>query len=70
MRAAWRRTVSLGWNSLLHARLASNPLLRIGLHPPDWNYPAIRAQALKFTRKALARRKAMTYEGWMETAAP
>ncbi|CAN5370875.1 DUF2334 domain-containing protein [soil metagenome] len=65
VRAAWRRVVSLAWNSFLARRLASNPVLRVGLHPPDWEHPAIRAQVLRLIRAALASREAITYEEWL-----
>lgn len=64
-RAAWRRLLSLGWNRLLFHSLAKNPVLRIGLHPPDWSYPAIRQQILALTRAALAGRRSITYENWV-----
>jgi predicted deacetylase len=65
VRAAWRRAVSLGWNSLLLRVLGDRPLVRIGLHPPDWKYPAIRAHARKCIARALASREAITYEDWL-----
>jgi uncharacterized protein len=65
VRARWRRVCSLFWNFFLFRRLRRAPLVRIGLHPPDWDHPAIRAQALKLIRAALAVREAMTYEGWL-----
>lgn len=65
VRAAWRRVVSLGWNSLLLRALGSRPLVRIGLHPPDWKYPAIREHARKCIARALASREAITYEDWL-----
>ena len=54
VRASWRREVSLLWNAWLARRLASNPVMRLGIHPPDWNYPQIREQILKLVKKALA----------------
>ena len=66
VRAAWRRVVSLGWNRLLSNRLKTNPVLRVGLHPPDWDHPAIRHQILYIIRSALAGRTALTYERWLE----
>lgn len=65
VRAAWRRGCSLGWNSLLAARLEEAPLLRLGLHPPDWEFPAIRRHALRVCERALAARPALTYETWL-----
>ncbi len=65
VRARWRRVVSLGWNSLLLRSLGDRPLVRVGLHPPDWKYPAIREHARKCIARALATRVAMTYEDWL-----
>jgi predicted deacetylase len=65
VRAAWRRAVSLGWNSLLLRALGERPLVRIGLHPPDWKFPAIREHARKCIARALASREAITYEDWL-----
>lgn len=66
VRTGWRRVLSLGWNGLLFRRLTESPLMRVGLHPPDWDHPAIRRQILELIRTALAGREAMTYEGWLK----
>lgn len=65
VRSAWRRWASLRWNALLARRLRANPLLRIGLHPPDWDHPAIKKQIMELTAAALAVREAITYEDWL-----
>ncbi|MCK9589687.1 MAG: hypothetical protein M0Q93_10050, partial [Terrimicrobiaceae bacterium] len=65
VRAGWRRTCSLAWNSLLFQKTVRCPLTRIGIHPPDWDHPAIRGQILRILGKALAARRPMTYEGWL-----
>ncbi len=65
VRAAWRRVVSQGWNALLARRLRGNPLVRVSLHPPDWDHPAIRRQVERLIGAALAGREPMTYEGWL-----
>jgi len=62
VRARWRRLCSLAWNHLLCISLHSAPLMRIGIHPPDWQHPAIRRQILNVTSAALAARRAMTYQ--------
>ncbi len=64
-RSAWRRSVSLAWNAFLAARLRKNPLARLGLHPPDWNYDAIKTQALRLAREAAADRKVIRYRDWV-----
>ena len=66
VRAAWRRMVSLWWNAALLRRLQAAPLLRFGLHPPDWDHPTIREQILGLLRETLAGREAITYEEWLE----
>lgn len=65
VRAGWRRVCSLAWNAALFSSLKNSPLLRIGIHPPDWDHGAIRAQILKLCRAALADREAMTYQQWL-----
>jgi hypothetical protein len=57
--------LSLLWNALLARKLQGAPLMRIGLHPPDWKHGRIRRQALGLIRAALAGREAMTYEDWL-----
>lgn len=66
VRAPWRRWCSLGWNSLLLAWLDAQPLIRIGIHPPDWQFPNIRAHALQCIKSSLAHRPAMTYISWLD----
>lgn len=65
VRAAWRRTCSLAWNRLIFRATAGARLARIGIHPPDWDHPAIRRQILEIAGKALAAREPMTYHGWL-----
>jgi len=65
VRAAWRRTCSLAWNALLAEKNRESWLLRIGIHPPDWDHPRIRRQILQIIGKALAARSPMTYDGWL-----
>ncbi len=64
-RSAWRRRVSLLWNPCLKYFSAACPLLRISIHPPDWKFPALRAQILRLTTEALAVRSSMTYHEWI-----
>jgi len=65
VRAAWRRACSLAWNHLLFRATSATRLARIGIHPPDWDHPAIRRQILELAGKALAGREPMTYDGWL-----
>jgi len=65
VRAGWRRTCSLAWNAGLNRTTGKARLTRVGIHPPDWDHPAIRRQILKIAGEALAGREAMTYAGWL-----
>ena len=65
VRAGWRRICSLAWNGAVFSSLKKFPLLRIGIHPPDWDHAAIRGQILKLCRVALAAREPMTYQQWL-----
>lgn len=66
VRAGWRRVMSLFWNEMLFHALRNKPLLRIGLHPPDWEHEAIRRHILKCVRLALAQREVTTYREWLD----
>ncbi len=69
VRAAWRRVCSLGWNEGLSLALSGSNLVRMGLHPPDWDFPAIRGHVRKCLVRALATRSAMTYDAWLDRQA-
>lgn len=66
VRSAWRRVVSLAWNSWLARHLRPSPLVRLGLHPPDWEHAKIRAHALRLAQKASAGRRVIRYCDWIE----
>lgn len=68
VRSGWRRVLSLAWNASLFRRLQDNPLLRIGIHPPDLKYAGIHEQIRTLTRRALVDREVLTYEGWLAQA--
>jgi len=65
VRSAWRRAASLVWNASLFHRVKSNPLLRISIHPPDLDHPAIWGQLNKYIALALVDRGPMTYSNWL-----
>ena len=65
VRSEWRRGISLGWNRWLFARLASNPLLRLSLQPPDISHPKIWQQVRQLITEALRDREPTTYEAWL-----
>ncbi|MEO5717281.1 MAG: polysaccharide deacetylase family protein [Chthoniobacterales bacterium] len=67
VRSGWRRTMSLAWNRSLFRRLTNNPLLRLGIHPPDLDHPAIWEQIMALVDEALSGRSPMTYQAWLVT---
>jgi hypothetical protein len=66
-RPAWRRVASLAWNRWLFTRLCDQLLLRISLHPSDFQFEPIRRQVLELVKMALAHGyKAATYAEYAE----
>ena len=70
VRSGWRRGVSLIWNGALFRLLRYAPLLRIGLHPPDWRHAAIRRHALECIAAAVKKRRVTTYWDWLDDRRP
>ncbi len=64
-RSKWRRVLSLGWNRTLFSCLTTNPLLRLGIHPPDIEHQAIWRQIRAVVDAALRDRRAATYRSWL-----
>jgi predicted deacetylase len=54
-RAGWRRRLSTLWNPYLFNRLrrSTSPLIRLSLHPNDFDYPEIRQQIREVAELAL-----------------
>jgi len=69
-RARWRRWGSLYWNPWLFKRLNEEPLLRIGIHPPDIRFPGIWGQLQKFCKSSLETRGCATYAEWVLNGSP
>lgn len=65
VRAAWRRSASIVWNAAFYRRLRETPLLRISIHPPDIDHPAIWRQIRRLITDALRTRASMTYLDWI-----
>lgn len=65
VRSGWRRACSLAWNGSLARRLRGNPLARLGLHPPDWDHPRIRGQALRIATEFARSRRVIRYRDWV-----
>ena len=65
VRNGWRRGVSLAWNAGLSRALKNKPLMRLGIHPPDYSHPAIWAQILSFAAEMGRARTPTTYQDWI-----
>src|SRR5262249_53097778 len=65
VRAAWRRAMSLAWNAALFRWLENSPLLRVAIHPPDIDHPAIWRQIRGLIARAMKSRTATTYLDWI-----
>lgn len=65
VRSAWRRQSSIVWNPFLKGTLAKTSVIRLGIHPPDWKFPAIRAQILRFAASLARERDVTTYGAWV-----
>ncbi len=64
-RNRWRRAASLLWNAGLARRLRGQPLLRLSLHPPDYQHAGIWRQVRRLVGEALAEREPMTYQEYL-----
>ncbi len=62
-----RRACSLLWNALLRRRLQRVPLMRLGLHPPDYQHGNIWRQILRFACEAAKWREVQTYQKFIES---
>jgi predicted deacetylase len=60
--SAWRRQASIAWARAVVASQASNPVLRLELHPRDADPPGVRRSWQRALEAALRRRSACTVE--------
>lgn len=67
VRSDWRRMISLLWNRLLFHRLIGNPLLRLGLHPPEIQHPPVWRQIRTLIAEGLRDREPTTYQAWLDS---
>ncbi len=65
-RNAWRRACSLAWNANLAWRLRREPLLRLGLHPPDYEHAALWRQIRRIVQRVINTREPMTYAQYLQ----
>ena len=60
-RNSWRRAVSKLWISLFHSWIRHFHILRLAVHPIDFDYPGIETHLYKVLEKALRTRTTSTY---------
>lgn len=64
-RSGWRRRLSLGWNGGLSRLVAGQSLVRLGIHPPDFEHACLRKQILQLSRAFGMARTPTTYWDWL-----
>jgi predicted deacetylase len=65
VRSHWRRGTSMAWNGLLASFLQIAPLLRLSIHPADYNDSAVWRQIIDLIRSLDKTRTATTYRDWI-----
>ena len=65
-RNRWRRVCSLAYNAGLARWLEDAPLLRLGLHPPDYQHANLWSQAQRIIGEAIRERRIDTYRSFFE----
>ena len=64
--SAWRRASSVVWARMVAASLASNPVVRIELHPRDADHAAVRRSWQRLLERHLRDRDALTVAAMVE----
>ncbi len=64
-RNLWRRVCSLAYNAGLARRLEDAPLMRLGLHPPDYQHANLWRQIQRIAARAVSVRRVETYERYV-----
>jgi len=65
VRNPWRRATSLVWNAMLARALNSCALLRLSVHPRDYEYPTIWRQIIDSVGRMGKSRSVTTYQDWI-----
>lgn len=68
VRSSWRRAMSLAWNGGLSFALAGAPLMRLGIHPPDYLHRPIWNQITRIVERLADVRSTTTYCDWIAEA--
>jgi uncharacterized protein len=65
VRNGWRRATSLVWNAGLAQLLKTSHLMRLSVHPPDYDHPAVWQQVIDLLRATDRARTHTTYRDWV-----
>ncbi|MFN2508486.1 MAG: DUF2334 domain-containing protein [Chthoniobacterales bacterium] len=65
VRSEWRRVASLAWNRTLSRLQSHAPLIRLGIHPPDFEHPALWSQITQLLDRLVEQRTPTTYRDWI-----
>lgn len=65
VRSGWRRAASLAWNAASAKMLARAPLLRLSIHPPDFEHAEIWRQIGRVVDELMEVRTPTTYRDWI-----
>lgn len=65
VRSDWRRSASLAWNAALRLFVKEKPLVRLSIHPPDYQYPAIWRRIVELAKEMAEDRTPTTYRDWI-----
>lgn len=65
VRNEWRRTVSLGWNTMLAQLSRRQSLARLSIHPVDYAQPTIWEQICRLLDSMQSDRTPTTYHEWV-----
>jgi predicted deacetylase len=66
-RATWRIAASLAWNRGLSWTLRDSPVVRIGIHPPDYQHALVWNQIVTLLRELSLRRQAASYRDLVDS---
>jgi uncharacterized protein len=61
-RSAWRRLVSVRWVHFWAWCNRNRPIIRLAIHPIDWQYPTIRETIMQIAEKLVKTRTPITYQ--------
>ncbi|MBV9009658.1 MAG: polysaccharide deacetylase family protein [Verrucomicrobia bacterium] len=64
-RAPWRCSASLVWNAALARAADVRPLVRLSVHPGDFEVREIRRQIVRLARRFVGTRTVTTYRDWI-----